>query len=87
MLLSEFEIGLQAVDSALPDSDQARETPSGTLAERITSFERTVITVELQRHQCRMTEVARVLGLERSHLYKKCHILGIDLQAIRQRRG
>jgi DNA-binding NtrC family response regulator len=27
-----------------------------------------------------MTETARALGLERSHLYKKCAQLGIDLQ-------
>jgi len=28
--------------------------------------------------------VARALGLERSHLYKKCQQLGIDLRAIRK---
>jgi DNA-binding NtrC family response regulator len=28
------------------------------------------------------TQTARALGLERSHLYKKCQQLGIDLQAI-----
>jgi DNA-binding NtrC family response regulator len=31
-----------------------------------------------------MTNVARALGLERSHLYKKCQQLGIDLRALRK---
>jgi DNA-binding NtrC family response regulator len=30
-----------------------------------------------------MTETAKALGLERSHLYKKCQALGIDLRALR----
>jgi two-component system nitrogen regulation response regulator NtrX len=31
-----------------------------------------------------MTNVARALGLERSHLYKKCQQLGIDLHALKE---
>jgi len=31
-----------------------------------------------------MTNVARALGLERSHLYKKCQQLRIDLQSLRK---
>ena len=31
-----------------------------------------------------MTEAARALGLERSHLYKKCAQLGIDVKTLRQ---
>ena len=30
-----------------------------------------------------MTDTAKALGLERSHLYKKCQALGIDLRAMR----
>jgi two-component system nitrogen regulation response regulator NtrX len=30
-----------------------------------------------------MTETAKALGLERSHLYKKCQQLGVDLQALK----
>ncbi|MGA1998602.1 MAG: hypothetical protein ABSG52_01300 [Terriglobales bacterium] len=30
-----------------------------------------------------MTNTARALGLERSHLYKKCQQLGIDLRSVR----
>jgi DNA-binding NtrC family response regulator len=57
---------------------------SGTLAERSEVFERETLISEIRRHNFHMTNVARSLGLERSHLYKKCQQLGIDLQAIRK---
>ena len=57
---------------------------SGTLAERIEEFERQTLLAEIRSHNFHMTNVARALGLERSHLYKKCQHLGIDLQAIRK---
>ena len=57
---------------------------SGTLAERTESFEREVLLAEIRRHNFHMTNVARALGLERSHLYKKCQQLGIDLQSLRR---
>ena len=31
-----------------------------------------------------MTNVAQSMGLERSHLYKKCQQLGIDLASMRK---
>ena len=49
------------------------------------SFEREQILAELKRQNQRMTDTARALGLERSHLYKKCQALGIDLRAMRER--
>jgi two-component system, NtrC family, nitrogen regulation response regulator NtrX len=55
----------------------------GTLAERTESFERETLLAEIRRHNFHMTNVARALGLERSHLYKKCQQLGIDLQSVR----
>jgi DNA-binding NtrC family response regulator len=57
---------------------------TGTLAERSGVFERETLISEIRRHNFHMTNVARSLGLERSHLYKKCQQLGIDLQAIRK---
>jgi two-component system nitrogen regulation response regulator NtrX len=57
---------------------------SGTLAERSEVFERETLISEIRRQNFHMTNVARALGLERSHLYKKCQQLGIDLQAIRK---
>jgi DNA-binding NtrC family response regulator len=59
-------------------------TSSGTLAERTEAFEREVLLAEIRRHNFHMTNVARALGLERSHLYKKCQQLGIDLQSLRR---
>lgn len=57
---------------------------NGTLVERTEAFEREVMLAEIRRHNFHMTNVARALGLERSHLYKKCQQLGIDLQSLRK---
>jgi two-component system, NtrC family, nitrogen regulation response regulator NtrX len=57
---------------------------SGTLADRTEAFEKEVLLTEIRRHNFHMTNVARALGLERSHLYKKCQQLGIDLQSLRK---
>ena len=57
---------------------------AGTLAQRVESFERQTLLAELKRNRHHMTNTAKALGLERSHLYKKCQQLGIDLRAIRQ---
>ena len=56
----------------------------GTLERRTEAFEREVLLAEMRRHNFHMTNVARSLGLERSHLYKKCQQLGIDLQTLRK---
>jgi len=57
---------------------------TGTLVERTEAFEREVLLAEIRRNNFHMTNVARTLGLERSHLYKKCQQLGIDLQSLRK---
>jgi two-component system, NtrC family, nitrogen regulation response regulator NtrX len=57
---------------------------SGTLAERTEAFEKETLLAEIRGHNFHMTNVARTLGLERSHLYKKCQQLGIDLQSLRR---
>jgi len=62
----------------------AADAPLGTLAQRVEAFERNTILAELKRHRHHMTNAAKSLGLERSHLYKKCQQLGIDLRAVRQ---
>ncbi len=56
---------------------------SGSLADRVATFERESVLAELTAHGYRIAETARALGLERSHLYKKCQQLGIDLKAER----
>jgi DNA-binding NtrC family response regulator len=57
---------------------------TGTLADRVIAFEREVMLTELRRHEYRIAETARALGLERSHVYKKCEQLGIDLKQERR---
>jgi two-component system nitrogen regulation response regulator NtrX len=55
----------------------------GPLSERVAQFERDTITTELKRQNNHITNTAKALGLERSHLYKKCQQLGLDLRQLR----
>ena len=71
-------------DTADAPSAAGAPPSSRTLAERVDGFERDQILAELKRHNQRMTDTAKALGLERSHLYKKCQALGIDLRALRR---
>jgi DNA-binding NtrC family response regulator len=50
----------------------------------VTEVERQIIFEELERQQHHITNTAKALGLERSHLYKKCQQLGIDLANVRK---
>ena len=91
LLGAEATISVDDVRLALPSSDSrpggagaSGTTGAGTLAERTEAFEREVLLAEIRRHNFHMTNVARALGLERSHLYKKCQQLGIDLQTLRK---
>ncbi|MBN1570325.1 MAG: sigma-54-dependent Fis family transcriptional regulator [Acidobacteria bacterium] len=87
LLLADDAVDQQTVKLSLPLSDRAPAAATGSggiLAERVESFERETILMELKRRNFHMSETARALGLERSHLYKKCQHLGIDLRAIRQ---
>jgi two-component system, NtrC family, nitrogen regulation response regulator NtrX len=88
LLLSEGDtITGEEMNLALPSARNGEPTSdagSGTLAQRMESFEREVLLAELRRHHHHMTNAARALGLERSHLYKKCQQLGIDLRSERK---
>jgi DNA-binding NtrC family response regulator len=55
---------------------------TGPLAERVMEFERATVLAELERNGRNISQAARALGLERSHFYKKCQQLGIDLHSI-----
>jgi DNA-binding NtrC family response regulator len=57
---------------------------TGTLADRVEQVERQMILEEIKRHNQNITNTAKALGLERSHLYKKCQQLGIDLRELRK---
>ena len=52
----------------------------GTLAQQMEEHERSVILAAIKRNAHHITNTAKELGLERSHLYKKCQQLGIDLK-------
>jgi len=89
LLLSGERVEAATVEAILPQQAAASTAVSGastngTLAERVDAFEREVLLAELKRHSYRMTDTAKALGLERSHLYKKCQALGIDLQAVKR---
>jgi len=89
LLLAEGPVDLEAVRMALPTAmatGAAADLPrfDGSLAQRVDGFERETILAELKGHSYRMTDTAKALGLERSHLYKKCQALGIDLRAMRK---
>ena len=92
LLASDDQLTAADVRLVLPTADSATGgasfastgTATGTLAERTEAFEREVMLAEIRRNNFHMTNVARALGLERSHLYKKCQQLGIDLQSLRK---
>jgi DNA-binding NtrC family response regulator len=92
LLLADGPVDAATVRLALPagaDEPRAGQTgaippASGTLAQRVDAFERDQLLAELKRHNQRMTDTAKALGLERSHLYKKCQALGIDLRSLRR---
>jgi two-component system, NtrC family, nitrogen regulation response regulator NtrX len=87
LLLAEAQVETEDVRMALPAAKgggvtrRSAEGDTGSpLAERVLAFERQTVLAELERHGRHVTQTARALGLERSHLYKKCQQLGIDLQ-------
>jgi two-component system, NtrC family, nitrogen regulation response regulator NtrX len=79
LLLADDRVDRATVRLALPaSSEPALSDGTGTLADRMDAHERDLILAELKKHNFKMTDTARALGLERSHLYKKCQQLGID---------
>ncbi|MGA3194622.1 MAG: sigma-54 dependent transcriptional regulator [Terriglobales bacterium] len=91
LLATEKQVTVETVSQALPGSiaiarggpDAALFAGSGPLADRVRAFERLTILAELKRNHNQISNTARALGLERSHLYKKAEQVGIDLKAAR----
>jgi DNA-binding NtrC family response regulator len=81
------EVDRSTVELALPEAQSGMpsggEPGIGPLAPRVAQYEREAILAELQRQQHHITNTAKALGLERSHLYKKCQQLGIEMRAVR----
>ncbi len=90
LLLTGDEVNTEHVYMALPAKrgNPMRTSPegeAGPLAQRVLAFEREAVLAELEKHGRHVTQTARALGLERSHLYKKCQQLGIDMQNLPER--
>ena len=90
LLATSDEVTAETVALALPTSMSAiASTPdsasagAGPLADRVRAFEKQTILAELKRNHHQISNTARALGLERSHLYKKAEQVGIDLKATR----
>jgi DNA-binding NtrC family response regulator len=90
LLAANNQVDLQTVKMALPTGSSSAASPAGpsngqgTLSERMDRVERNIILNELDRQEHHITNTAKALGLERSHLYKKCLQLGIDLASVRK---
>jgi len=86
LLASSDGVTAETVALALPGgsvTSDAAFAGSGPLADRVRAFEKQTILAELKRNHHQISNTARALGLERSHLYKKAEQVGIDLKAIR----
>jgi two-component system nitrogen regulation response regulator NtrX len=68
---------------ASPASSESATAGAGPLADRVRAFEKQTILAELKRNHHQISNTARALGLERSHLYKKAEQVGIDLKAVK----
>jgi DNA-binding NtrC family response regulator len=84
LILAEGDpIGADDVRGALPGPAKppAGSVPAeGALRDVVDAFERDVIRERLRLHSGHVTNAAKSLDLERSHLYKKCKQLGIDIR-------
>ena len=88
LLLADGEVDGGAVELALPNAKRVAGGAAsaffsqGPLSERVARFERETVLAELERNHHHVTNTAKALGLERSHLYKKCQQLAIDLRQV-----
>ena len=83
LLLTDDRVDAATARLALPFDSSAPPSPARVfserpLSERMDAHERDIIVAELKKHNYKMTDTAKALGLERSHLYKKCQQLGIE---------
>ena len=90
LLATSGEVDAATVAMTMPQSNGPAQSGaaaerSALLSEQIACCEREAILTELRRQHHHITNTAKALGLERSHLYKKCQQLGIELRAARQR--
>jgi two-component system, NtrC family, nitrogen regulation response regulator NtrX len=87
LLSTDERVDAATVELAIPQASGAPISgisSTGPLSDRVQAFERETILAELKRNQFHITNSAKALDLERSHFYKKCEQLGIDLSAMRK---
>ena len=79
-------INAATVESSSPsiETPAGGHSATGALAERVAAYEREAVLAELKRQNFHITNTAKALHLERSHFYKKCQQLGIELAAARK---
>jgi len=77
---SDVRAALPGAGSGVPAARPALMPADGTLRDILDAYERDVIRERLRTHGGHVTNAARSLGLERSHLYKKCRQLGVDIR-------
>ncbi len=96
LLMAEGSVDRRAIEMALPGAagvssgpcaDSTGVSGAGPLASRVAGFERATLLAELERNHRHVTNTAKALGLERSHFYKKCQQLGIDLNHLPKESG
>jgi DNA-binding NtrC family response regulator len=85
LLSADDKVTAETVPSALPQAAHGGTSAitgnsHGPLSARVEEFERATILAEIRKQKNHITNTAKALGLERSHLYKKCQHLGIDLR-------
>jgi DNA-binding NtrC family response regulator len=96
LILSESDpVTIQDVRAALPALAETTRAAAGAagaesrpaapvedtpLRDALDAYERDLIRERLRRFGGHVTNAARSLGLERSHLYKKCRQLGVDIR-------
>jgi two-component system nitrogen regulation response regulator NtrX len=86
LLETSAAVTAETVALALPASSVSSDSATagaGPLADRVRAFEKQTILEELKRNHHQISNTARALGLERSHLYKKAEQVGIDLKAVK----
>ena len=77
----EFFRDLKPGPRSQPKKDAVRDLILAMRKQNLSVYD---IRDELERSHHSMTQAARALGLERSHLYKKCAQLGIDVKSMRR---
>ena len=85
LLATADEVTAETVALALPAAAASGDSGAvtGPLADRVRAFEKQTILAELKRNHYQISNTARALDLERSHLYKKAEQVGIDLKAVK----